>query len=291
MEFIQSKTILSRIKDDSFFGLSYNMNLYRGCQHGCIYCDSRSACYSMDELSNIYVKENAIGLLDKELRAKRLKGTIGTGSMNDPYMPVEKKLEHTRKALKVISNHRFPVHVMTKSNLVLRDLDLLLNLQENYCAVTFTITTADDDLARIIEPHAPAPSLRFKAIASLRKAGIYAGITMMPILPYLNDTHKNISELVDLAKTVDAQYIVPYMGVTLREGSRDYFYQQLNKSFPGLKEKYIQNFGNRYGCNSPKANALYTLFYERCRLHQIPTEMQFFKPRQEPQLTLFDSGI
>ncbi len=289
MEFIQSKTILSRVKDDSFFGLSYNMNLYRGCQHGCIYCDSRSTCYGMDELSKIYVKENAIKLLEKELSTKRLKGTIGTGSMNDPYMPVERKLEHTRKALEVISDYRFPVHIMTKSDLVLRDLDLLLNLQENYCAVTFTITTADDDLAKIIEPHAPAPSLRFKAIASLRKAGIYTGITMMPILPHLNDTHKNIRELVDLAKTADAQYILPYMGVTLREGSRDYFYQQIDKSFPGLKDKYIKDFGNSYGCNSPKANALYTLFYERCKLHQIPTEMQFFKRDQEPQLTLFDS--
>ncbi|MBC8377416.1 MAG: radical SAM protein [FCB group bacterium] len=289
MEFIQSKTILSRVQEDSFFGLSYNMNLYRGCQHGCIYCDSRSACYRMDELSKIYIKENAIELLDKELRTKRLKGTIGTGSMNDPYMPVEKKFEHTRKALEVISDHCFPVHVMTKSDLVLRDLDLLLNLQENYCAVTFTITTADDDLAKNIEPHAPAPSLRFKALEELRKAGIYAGITMMPILPYLNDTHENITKLVDLAKTVDAQYILPYMGVTLREGSRDYFYQQLSNSFPGLKDKYVKNFGNSYGCNSPKANALYNLFYERCRLHEIPTEMQFFKPRSEPQLTLFDS--
>ncbi len=289
MEFIQSKTILSRVKDDSFFGLSYNMNLYRGCQHGCIYCDSRSTCYGMDELSKIYVKENAIKLLEKELSRKRLKGTIGTGSMNDPYMPVERKLEHTRKALEVISDYRFPVHIMTKSDLVLRDLDLLLNLQENYCAVTFTITTSDDDLAKIIEPHAPAPSLRFQAMAALRKAGIYTGITMMPILPYLNDTHKNIKELVDLAKTADAQYILPYMGVTLREGSRDYFYQQIDKSFPGLKDKYIKDFGNSYGCNSPKANALYTLFYERCKLHQIPTEMQFFKRDQEPQLTLFDS--
>ena len=289
MEFIQSKTILSRIKDDSFFGLSYNMNLYRGCQHGCIYCDSRSACYRMDELSKIYAKENAVELLEKELSTKRLKGTIGTGSMNDPYMPVEKKLKLTRSALKVISDYRFPVHIMTKSNLVLRDLDLLLNLQGTYCAVSFTITTADDDLARIIEPHAPAPSLRFKAITELRKAGIYVGITLMPILPYINDTHTNISELVDQAKAADAQYILPYMGVTLREGSRDYYYEQLDKSFPGVKEKYIQNYGNSYGCNSPKANALYTLFYERCKLHQIPTEMQFFKPKKEPQLSLFGS--
>ena len=289
MEFIQSKTILSRIKDDSFFGLSYNMNLYRGCQHGCIYCDSRSACYRMDELSKIYAKENAVELLEKELSTKRLKGTIGTGSMNDPYMPVEKKLKLTRSALKVISDYRFPVHIMTKSNLVLRDLDLLLNLQGTYCAVSFTITTADDDLARIIEPHAPAPSLRFKAITELRKAGIYVGITLMPILPYINDTHTYISELVDQAKAADAQYILPYMGVTLREGSRDYYYEQLDKSFPGVKEKYIQNYGNSYGCNSPKANALYTLFYERCKLHQIPTEMQFFKPQKEPQLSLFGS--
>ncbi len=241
----------------------------------------------MDDLHKIYAKENAVELLTRELQTKRIKGTIGTGSMNDPYMPVEAKLELTRRALKVVADYNFPVHIMTKSNLVLRDMDYLEMIRETYGAVSFSITTADDDLAAIIEPNAPAPSKRFAAIAALRKAGIYTGIIMMPILPFINDTHSNVHEMVDRAKQVDAQYILPYFGVTLREGSRDYFYDQLDHSFSGYKEKYIQQFGNTYGCNSPKANDLYTLFYERCKLHQIPTSMQFYQKQEIQQLTLF----
>ena len=287
MKYIQAKTMLSHVKEDSFFGLSYNMNLYRGCQHACIYCDSRSACYQMDDLHKIYAKENAIELLGKELSSKTRRGTIGTGSMNDPYMPIEKKLGLTRRALKVILDHRFPVHIMTKSDLVLRDVDILNELKKTYCAVSFTITTTDDELAKIIEPFAPPPSARFEAIARLRKAGIYAGITMMPILPFINDTHDNVIRIVDQAKQADAQYILPYFGVTLREGSRDYIYEQLDKSFPGLKDKYINQYGNAYGCNSPKANALYTLFYERCKLHRIPSNMSVYATPRDEQMGLF----
>jgi len=287
MELIQAKTILSYVKQDTFFGLSYNMNLYRGCQHGCIYCDSRSSCYQMDELHKIYVKENALELLGDELPRKQRRGTVGTGSMNDPYMPLEKKMKMTRGALKLLVEHRFPVHVMTKSDLVLRDLDLLLELKNTYAAVSFSITTTDDALASKIEPNAPLPSARFEAISKLRRAGIYTGITMMPILPYIGDTQKNVDEMVALAKQADAQYILPYFGVTLRDGSRDYFYEELDKSFPGIKDKYVQQYGDTYGCNSPNAKALYARFYERCHLHQIPTKMDFYQIQKPQQLKLF----
>ena len=285
MEYIQTKTILSRVKDDSFFGLSYNMNLYRGCQHGCIYCDSRSACYQMDDLSNIYAKENAIDLLEQTLAGKHHRGTIGFGSMNDPYMPIEKTEKLTQKALEVILRNRFPVHIMTKSDLVLRDLDLLKEIRSTYCAVTLTITTTDDELAGRIEPGAPSSTRRFETLAALRDAGIYAGINFMPVLPFINDTHQNVISLVDSAKKADAQYILPYFGVTLREGSREFYYEQLDRRFPGLKEKYIETYGNQFGCNSPKANALYTLFYERCKLHRIPSKMTFYERPIEPQLS------
>lgn len=284
---IQAKTILSRVPKDSFFGLSYSMNLYRGCQHGCIYCDSRSKCYEMDELSKIYAKENAIQLLEKELKAKRTRGVIGFGSMNDPYMPVEAKFELTRRALEVIAEQHFPIHIMTKSSGVLRDLDLLGKLKDPYCAVTLTITTTDDALAAKLEPGAPSPTERFEAIAKLRKAGIYTGIAMMPILPFINDTHRNVIDMVDKAKQADARYILPYFGVTLREGSREYLYAKFDRYFPGMKEKYIQTFGNTYGCNSPKANALYGLFYERCKLHRIASKMDFYTPEPDRQLTFF----
>jgi DNA repair photolyase len=287
MEYIQTKTILSRVKEDSFFGLSYNMNLYRGCQHGCIYCDSRSACYQMDDLSKIYAKQNAIELLDKTLTSKRHRGTIGFGSMNDPYMPVERTEKLTRRALELIARHQFPAHIMTKSDLVLRDLDLLREISKTYCAVTLTITTTDDELARQIEPGAPSASRRFEVLGELRAAGIYSGVNFMPVLPFINDTHKNVMAMVDAAKRADAGYILAYFGVTLREGSREFYYDQLDRRFPGLKEKYIQQFGEQFGCSSPQANALYTLFYERCKLHQISTKMDFYQPPAQLQESLF----
>jgi DNA repair photolyase len=157
--------MLSHVKQpDTWFGLKYNMNLYRGCQHQCIYCDSRSECYQIENFSDILYKENAIELLENELARKRVKGTIGTGSMNDPYMPVEKKLKLTRRALELIARFRFPVHIITKSDLVLRDLDLLQRINEVYTAVSFTITTADDQLAKKLEPGASPPSARFRAM-------------------------------------------------------------------------------------------------------------------------------
>jgi DNA repair photolyase len=208
---IQAKTVLSKVKgNDNWFGLTYNMNLYRGCQHACIYCDSRSTCYQLGDLSDIRYKENAIEILTKELRSKKVRGTIGFGSMNDPYMPVERKMGLTRNALKVVSYYKFPVHIITKSNLVIRDIDLLKEISKIYAAISFTITTADDELAKKIEPAAPSPSERFEAIRELNKKGIYAGITLMPVLPYINDTEQHIQLLMDKAIESGAKYIIPF---------------------------------------------------------------------------------
>lgn len=232
---IRTRTILSRLRTrDTLFGITYNMNLYRGCSHGCIYCDTRSTCYGIGDISRIRIKENAVALLEKELSGKKgHKATIGTGSMNDPYMPCEKRHRLTRSALEIISRHRFPVHVITKSGLVARDKDILSEISgKSYAAVSFTVTTSDDTLARITEPGATPPSLRFNAMEKLASAGIYTGVTMMPILPFINHRPENITEIMRMAASSGASYVLPMFGVTLREGSRDFFYSALDKHFP-----------------------------------------------------------
>ncbi len=287
---IQAKKIVSSGPPggDSWFGTSYTMNLYRGCSHGCIYCDSRSSCYHIDDFENIQIKTNAIDLLHRELKSKRRKGTIGFGSMNDCYLPLEETQLLTRKALEIVKHHRFPIHIITKSTLVLRDIDLLKQIGTTYAAVTLTITTTDDDLARKIEPFAPPPSDRLKALKTLRKAGIYAGITLMPVLPFITDTQENITQLVDAAKEADAAYILAAMGMTNREGQREHYYGQLEKLFPGIKEKYMATYGDKYNCDAPNAKQLWSLFSKRCQQLSIPTRMKFYNPSPHIQLGLFE---
>lgn len=284
---INAISILSRVKSDDYFGLTYNMNLYRGCQHGCIYCDSRSKCYQLGELSHIRYKESAILLLEKELARKRIKGTIGFGSMNDPYMPAEKKMGLTRKALELLLKYRFPLHLITKSDLVLRDLELLKQISKIYAAISFTITTADDKLAGIIEPNAPSTSKRFEAIRILSENDIYCGITLMPILPFINDTVENITAIAEKAKESGASYIMPFMGLTLREGSREYFYSCIERDFPGLKNKYESIYRNKYVCHSPDSDSLYKKLYFLLEKYGISTKMQFYQEKIPVQLKLF----
>lgn len=190
MRYIETKSILSKLREqDTWFGITYNMNLYRGCQHGCIYCDTRSECYRVGDISQILVKQNALELLTKELQSKRKnRATIGTGSMNDPYMPMERELQLTRNALQIIASYKFPVHIITKSNLVERDIDILQEISKTYAAVSFTITSATDSLAKKIEPNAPPTSERYNAMKVLAGKGVYTGVTLMPILPFINDT-------------------------------------------------------------------------------------------------------
>lgn len=286
--YIEAKTILSTVKNkpDTYFGLSYNMNLYRGCQHNCIYCDSRSDCYQLGELSDIRIKKDAIQILERELRSKRLRGTVGFGSMNDCYMPIEREYQLTRNALQLMIKYKFPVHIITKSDLVSRDIDLLKEISKIYAAVSLTITTTDDSLSRIIEPNAPISSERFEALRQLSAAGIYCGITFMPILPYINDTSENVTEMVKRAADCGVKYILPAFGLTIRDGQREYMYQQFDKHFPTLREKYTAEFGNNYNCPSPKANELYNLFYKLCKEKGISTQMNFYKPEKSIQQKL-----
>jgi DNA repair photolyase len=285
---IQAKTILNPVKQpDTWFGLRYNMNLYRGCQHQCIYCDSRSACYQIENFADILVKENAIALLEKELPRKRVKGTIGTGSMNDPYMPVEEKFNLTGRALEVIARHRFPVHVITKSARVLKDLETLRRINEVYAAVSFSITTADDGLAKKLEPGASLPSERLRAMKILSDNGIRTGVTMMPVLPFLEDSEENITEIVRQAHAHGAAYILPGFGVTLRDQQRDYFYEKLDRHFPGVRVQYEQKFGERYYAPVRDAWHLEKKFQELCETVGIKTRMPLYEREEGKQMSLF----
>lgn len=268
------------------------MNLYRGCQHGCIYCDTRSDCYGIGELSDIRFKRNAVTLLEKELAGRRRRGTVTTGSMHDPYMPVEKTAELTREALRRLALHRFGVHVITKSDLVTRDIDILTEIGRTYAAVSLTVTTSDDALAGRLEPGAPSPSKRFAAMAKLARSGIYAGITLMPTLPWITDDPEALRDLIRRAADSGARYILFLPGMTLRDTCRSYFYNQLDKGFPSLRPMYEKRFGNSYVCDAPNAGRLWQIFQEECSKAGIATLMRFYTPPPDKprpaQLSLFD---
>lgn len=289
LEYVQAKSILSPLKGgpDPYFGISYNMNLYRGCQHRCIYCDTRSNVYGVGDLAHIRVKENALDLLEQKIKRLKTKGTIGTGSMNDPYMPIEKELEHTRKALEIISRYRYPVHILTKSNLVIRDADIINEIAVTYAAISFSITTIDDHLAKKLEPGASKPSNRLKAMRHLSDLGIYTGVILTPVLPFITDSPQNIQSIIEQASKAGAKYVIGWMGMTLRDGQREYYYNMLDKYFPGLKEKYQTEFANSYSCTSPKASKLYKVFKESCLLNNLSTRMEFYTPNTPKQLDLF----
>jgi DNA repair photolyase len=285
---IQAKVLLSHVKQpDPWFGLKYNMNLYRGCEHQCIYCDSRSECYRIENFSDVLVKVNAIELLRKELASKRVKGTIGTGSMNDPYMPLEKRLNLTGRALAVMAEFRFPVHVITKSDLVLKDLDTLGEINQVFAAVSFTITTTDDVLAKKLEPGAPLVSERLKAMKTLSSRGIHTGIVMMPILPFIEDNEENIAQIVEKAREHGAAYVIPSFGMSLRDRQRAYYYDELDKLFPGLRRKYVRTFGNQYHCAAHNADRLAKVFGELCHQYGIATRIKHYAPETATQLSLF----
>lgn len=287
---IEARTLLAHVKQpDPWFGLKYNMNLYRGCQHRCIYCDSRSECYGIEDFDGeVLVKANAVELLRRELATKRVKGTIGTGSMNDPYMPAEAKIGLTGRALAVIAEAGFPVHVLTKSALVQRDLPVLQQINRALAVVSFTVTTADDALARKIEPGASPPSERFKAMETLARAGISTGVLLMPVLPFIEDTEENIAAIVQQTARHGGTYILPMFGLTLRDRQRAYFYRKLDELFPGLRPRYQAQFGPAYGCTVPQADALYRLFNRLCADYGLATRVPRYQPLPATsQLSLF----
>lgn len=248
------------------------MNLYRGCSHGCIYCDSRSKCYHMEHpFEDIEVKENAIELLEHVLNHKRKKCMIGTGSMTDPYIPLEMKIGNVRKALNLIYEKGFGFTVITKSNSILRDLDLFDKInKKTKCVVQMTLTTYDEDLCRKIEPNVSTTKERFEVLKQLRDMGIPTVVWLTPILPFINDTKENISGILNMCIEAKVYGIVSFgMGLTLREGNREYFYKQLDKIFPGLKEKYIQTYGNKYIIESPNNECLMKFFHQKCKENGI----------------------
>ncbi len=286
---IQAKVLLSHRKNpEDWFGVRYNMNLYRGCEHHCIYCDSRSECYQIGDFDGeLLVKVNAIELLRKELASKQVKGIVGTGAMQDPYTPSEARLNVTGQALGVIAEFRYPVHIITKSDLILRDLDELVEINKVHASVCFTVTTADDALGKILEPGAPLVSRRFQAARILAEHGIQVGITLMPVLPFIEDNVENITQIVTQAHECGVSYIVPWFGMSLRSGQREHFYAKLDEHFPGLRARYEAHYGDRYSCPCPNAGQLAEAFHRLREELGIATQVRRCRPQAVRQLALF----
>ena len=263
MHYIESRSILSARN---------GMNLYRGCQHGCIYCDSRSRCYHMDHrFEDVAVKGNGLELLELALRRKRRPCMIGTGSMSDPYTPVEGELMMTRRALEIIERHGCGVSILTKSDLILRDMDILSRIHRRSKAVVqMTLTTMDEDLCAMIEPGVCTTRRRIEVLQEFQRAGIPTVVWLCPILPWLNDTPENIRGIVESCAEAGVKGIVCFgMGVTLRDGSREHYYTQLDRKFPGLKERTIRTYGSAYELRSAHHRELEALFHSLCAKHGI----------------------
>jgi len=263
MHFVDAKGILSA---------QNGMNIYRGCTHGCIYCDSRSKCYGIQHpFEDVEVKQNAPELLEKVLRSKRKKCMVGTGSMCDPYMHCEEQLQLTRQCLKIIDAYEFGLAIQTKSDRILRDMDILKSIhQKAKCVVQMTLTTYDEELCKVLEPQVSTTKQRFKALEHFCEEGIPTVVWLSPILPYINDTKENLEGILDYCIRAKVRGIVCFgMGVTLREGDREYYYKALDKHFPGLKKRYIQTYGNAYELPSANEKRLYGIFHDTCKKYGI----------------------
>ena len=288
MHFVEAKGILSS---------NNGMNIYRGCTHGCIYCDSRSKCYGFKhEFEDIEVKINAPQLLEKALKSKRKKCMIGTGAMCDPYLHIEENLKLTRKCLELIDQYEYGVAVQTKSTRVLRDMDLLKSINDKTKAVVqMTMTTYDETLCKILEPNVSTTKERFETLLQFKEAGIPTVVWLTPILPFINDTEENIRGILEYCVEAGVKGIICFgMGVTLRDGDREYFYKALDKHFPGIKNKYIRTYGNAYDIPSPNNEKLLEIFKEVCvkngMIYQIKECFQYlheFSQKYE-QMSLLD---
>jgi len=292
MHFINAKGILTGS------GGHLGMNIYRGCSHGCIYCDSRSSCYQFSHpFEDIEVKQNACELLEMALRSKRKKAMIGTGSMSDPYMHCEEKLRLTRQCLKIILKYGFGAAILTKSDRILQDIDLLDEINKSAkCVVQMTLTTYNDDLCGIVEPNVCRTKRRIEVLSQMRERNIPTVVWLSPILPFINDTEENLRAILDECIRVGVRGIICFgMGLTLRDGDRQYYYAALDKYFPGMKQKYMQYYDNAYELLSPNANKLMSVFYKVCTENGIlclPEEcfayLQEF-PEKHKQMSLFDN--
>ena len=291
MHFVDAKGILTS-------NLGYTgMNVYRGCSHGCIYCDSRSKCYQFTHpFEDIEVKRNAPELLEQALKSKRKKCMIGTGAMSDPYMHCEEELRLTRRCLEIILKYGFGAAVQTKSDRILRDIDLLDEINRSAkCVVQMTLTTYDDDLCRILEPNVCNTGRRIEVLERMRERGIPTVVWLTPILPFLNDTEENVAAILNECARVGVKGVIDFgMGLTLREGDREYYYAALDRHFPGMKERYIARYGNAYELPSPNAKKLKAVFRQICREHGIlSTPDECFRyinelPEKYPQMSMFE---
>ena len=291
MHFVDAKGILT-----SNNGM-HGMNIYRGCSHGCIYCDSRSKCYRFTHaFEDIEVKQNAPELLEKALRSKRKKCMIGTGAMSDPYMHCEEALGLTRQCLEIIKKYEFGLAIQTKSDRILRDIDLLDEINRAAkCVVQITLTTYDDDLCKILEPNVCNTKRRIEVLEEMQKRGIPTIVWLTPILPFINDTEENVTSILEECARVDVKGIIDFgMGLTLREGDREYYYAALDKHFPGMKQRYIQRYGNSYELPSPNAKALQGILRRICNENgMLSNPYECFKymnelPEKYHQMSLFD---
>lgn len=285
MHFADAKGILSA---------GNGMNIYRGCLHGCVYCDARSDCYQMKHsFEDIEVKRNAPQLLEAALKSKRERCVIGTGAMSDPYLPLESELCIMRQCLQIIDRYGFGAAVLTKSDLVLRDIDLLQSINRKALAVVqMTLTTLDDDLCRIVEPNICSTSARYNALCRFRERGIPTVVWFTPLLPYINDTEQNIRGILKLAADAGVYGVISFgMGMTLRSGDREYYYSKLDEHFPGLKQRYIREFGADYEIPSPHAEELQRLFVSECKRlgleYRNRVIFDYMKTIDDGQLKLF----
>lgn len=286
---------MHKIQAKGILNADNGMNVYRGCTHGCIYCDARSDCYQMDHaFEDIEVKENAPELLDAALRSKRRRCVIGTGAMSDPYLHLEKELKITRRCLEIIHRNGFGVTVLTKSDMILRDIELLASINESAKAVVqMTLTTADEELCRIVEPNVCTTARRAEVLYEMKKRDIPTVVWLTPLLPFINDTEENVRALVRICAEAGVRGIVTFgMGMTLRGGDREYFYAQLDRRFPGLKQRYVSAYGNAYELASPNASRLRTVFDGECERYGIESDpsrvFEFLRELPQPeQLSLF----
>ena len=296
METIPAKHLLHRSRDTQWFGTDHTMNIYRGCCHGCLYCDSRSDCYRIEEFDTVRAKADALRILRDDLARKVRPAFICTGAMSDPYNPFERELELTRHALELIDAYSCGVAVATKSDLIVRDIDILASIQTHSPVICkLTVTTADDALAAKLEPNAPPPSRRLAALGELSGAGLFAGVLLMPVLPFLEDSEENVLSVVEGVARAGAKFVYPALGVTMRQGQREYFLDALERAFPGqgLKERYLRQFGDRYQCVSPRVKTLWKAFAAACRERGILYDMKSIIRAAtlaggDRQLTFFD---
>lgn len=277
MEYINAKIILSKCKSTDWFGTDYNMNIYRGCCHGCIYCDSRSQCYGIDDFERVRAKKDALVILRDELKRKVRTGVVGTGSMSDPYNPFENELMLTRHSFELLDAFGFGLSVITKSWLITRDADIIKDISEHSPVICkLTVTAADDSLCQRLEPDVSVSSERFRAMETLSNKGIFTGTVMMPVLPFIEDNEENITAIVRQTAQSGGRFVYPAFGVTLRQNQRQYFLDKLDQLFPDkkLSHRYVRSFGNRYECVSPDAGRLWEVFKSECSRYGLLYNMK-----------------